>query len=550
MIVFFLSRAWFFIDYPMPFFDPDTHDYFAPVESILNNSSPVFAVRSPGFPMLILLIYKLGGNLFHIIAAQNSFSCLCGIIMLVAVWRVNWWSAPFASVGLLGWSVKSGGALVSDLRLMADSLYTSFLLLGFAFFLLTMYKKNKIHQIFLYLCSTAWTCSIIVKPNALFMIPVIFICIVALKQVSNFKNTTYISFVAPMVLIIGVLTIYNGFRSHFWGVSYVPSSNLHVSTSYLWEKDELYSTDLNERIDRIIVERDHMLTSNVKQFLMESDMDTFEWLTTITAASLQFSVIRAFSDGVDFSALSSREEIHTAWVRTYSKPEIIDQIRLVVLDTIRKNPYYYWKWIKVYLRRVALNTFQNPEIAIRFLQTFGYEQYYKTIGFSDSKVLNEWVKTYIASVNKYRFDDIKTDNVIIVIPDDRLMSLTYAMSEIPISIRGFVKKTVFINIYLFVQHIQKMIFDNKNWWFIFGLTFALVIANLLISKFKSYISWFVFLVSFAFISTSVLFTAIWPPIPRLIYPVEWSIYLTISLSLQVIVEFFSLVYPKLSYRSS
>ncbi len=86
LIVFIITRAQYFLFYPVIVLSSDSASYCAVAFDILSLSTPVFDIRTPGYPVFLSLIWIFSKSIYSVALAQSFLTLAVSIFFL---WTIN-----------------------------------------------------------------------------------------------------------------------------------------------------------------------------------------------------------------------------------------------------------------------------------------------------------------------------------------------------------------------------------------------------------------------------------------------------------------------------
>ncbi|MBF0320040.1 MAG: glycosyltransferase family 39 protein [Nitrospirae bacterium] len=246
---FLLVRLPFYLYYPMVSLTPDSWTYARPAYQILNGTLPQFDHRTPGYPLFIALLFKLfrhPSNL-TIVLSQGALSLSSLLFLVYAIYKKYPEAALYAAVAIAGYAT-SVTFLWYESNYMTESLYVSFLVLFFAFVIISLHSKKAL----------PWTVTSFIVGYIIWIRPAgIFILLVAAMVAAfliknRYPRRTIAALIVPCAMMLVVLAGYNRFTIGSFTLSPFGAHNLFSLTIPFMEPDERFSADINRAITEYV----------------------------------------------------------------------------------------------------------------------------------------------------------------------------------------------------------------------------------------------------------------------------------------------------------
>ncbi len=260
-IVFCITRLPFFLYYPIPFFAPDSATYFIPVYQIIHGQWPVFALRTPGYPIFSALILILTNRIFYLILAQTVLLFLSAALLTWSVYRYKRYLAFPAALGMAAF-LASPFCIGSDFSPLTESIYSSTLIFIVSFLILAIKTKR---PLWLFLCSAMLGASVFVRPSALYLV-VIYLLIIIHMAAKRYTVKRFIAFISPYPIVLLSLLMYNYFTIGVFSFTNMAEFQSYYITAPYWTPDE----DLPENANEIITKFREDMPSEHKKILYDS----------------------------------------------------------------------------------------------------------------------------------------------------------------------------------------------------------------------------------------------------------------------------------------
>lgn len=218
---------------------PDSISYVYPAQTFLQEGNMWEAVsvspmlmRTPGYPLFLVLVQLLTGNMTWAVALwQNILSLFLLLPVYLTAHRLNGqsaarWSTLFCAVSVLYFSLS--------FSVLTETLCT-FLLAWFIFFIVRFFQNPRTFD--LLTSALLLACAVYVRPAVYYFIPVssvILICFCAAKLIRFPVLKALGLFLLPIIFCIGTWHIRNTLTTGFEGFTSVGAYNL-----YIWNEDYL-----------------------------------------------------------------------------------------------------------------------------------------------------------------------------------------------------------------------------------------------------------------------------------------------------------------------
>lgn len=245
--LFILSRLWFYLDYPIPGIYPDSASYYEPTQKILNSEFPKFNYRTPGYPVFLSIIFSLKDNLLFLIFIQSIMAFISSVFLLLTITTYNK-KMSLPTLFFLVMYFSDMQTLTHETSMLAESLYTSLLILSYTFIIRYLLLKQSSLNIIL--ASFISGLVIITKPAGYFMILIIF----AVTLFVFLKKKQLSILIAGIFPLIFVLSLQSGLN--YWSTGTISPGNqdvieINLVTNPFWETSRQYPENINKAIKKV-----------------------------------------------------------------------------------------------------------------------------------------------------------------------------------------------------------------------------------------------------------------------------------------------------------
>lgn len=490
--VFLFTRLQYFFYYPVLALSSDSASYVAAAFDILNLQTPVFDIRTPGYPFFLAAIWCFSKTVFASSAAQSLCTLIASIFFLWSINRVYKSFILLFAVSLCGY-IASSYFLILETAVLTEGIFSSLLLINAGFIILAL-KENK--TLWWILFSITIALLILVRPAALFLFAVV-IFIIIYFIVNKYKLKFYISLLFPCFIILILLCSYNYMTLRKFTITPFGEANLMGVTVLFMQPSDKYSLIVNEAI------------KNTLDSIPRSDINFVKKSYGISR------LYHTFNDNF-YRQVNLTENIMKQ-DSTLKFVDIQPIIRQISIDAIKNNPLVYLKFFGVNL----LFFFNNIKSKINY-----YDQlaavYKRTV--IDKKYTNE--------VESGRWRQISSDK-----SDNEKVNLFFAeeiekqknLGNIYINKDGNpeLRKTPAMIVFNISEAVINFIFRNLIWVGIYFI--ALVRSSYIVikSRFRNADVLIPFLFCLIYISKAILVSLVEVSLVRYSSTVEFSIYFSL-----------------------
>jgi len=505
ILLFLITRLPFFLDAPFWGVFPDSAGYYIPVDQISKGFFPTFTARTPGYPLFLGLVFLFLDSNLGAIAVQNALSLLSALLFVFVIYRVYagrfpW--MPAAAGAALGVFIASTVHLSADTSLLTESLYVSCIVVFFAFLLEALHGRRHWPWI---MAGCAFTAALLVRPSALFLVPVIFLVLFFLL-VNRRGLRPVLAFVLPPCITLLALASYNHFTIGAFSASTFGEHALVSFTNTLMTPHPSYPEPMNAAITRCL-NRIRPLHRQV----IETSRDP-ERINRILQK--YYNLNRRLM----FNTLSRREDPQAADLYMKWRP----MLRRAGWDAIRSRPAIYLKFVasnlQVYLfhrktdhdfyaalqrRRALAHRYRqrfsgrSAEEIFRALRIYYKQDYLDTlsIGFSRAFLKEYW-----------DLDPLDKDGI-------------HHLLKQPLQL-GFLHR-----VHRFVEHWHNTLFRSNLWIYLYFAVLLVTLSRWILSRFRHLGAFVLAVLTVSALLHGVLVSMSALPTDRLNYPLDYVIYL-------------------------
>lgn len=471
ILAFLLTKLTYFFFYPVWCTTIDIYSYTDPLISITKGHLPVFDMRTPVYPMLLVVTYYLGMSLNGVLLFQMIFSLLTCLASVYLIYKYKRGFFMLFSVFLLLFYC-SGEFTAMNTNLSPTSLFTDFIL-GFAVFLLAGFESGKLK--YFTAASITFALIILLRPQGLFLLGILIpACVIYYINFKNFK--VLIPLLLPVSLSFLLLLTYNNYTFGKFRYSKFDTLSKLCYIINIIDVNPAYPASLNETI--VEVKKD--LGYDAKSIIAAPGFNFYALDSIYNNGRYAYGY--AFMDFIK------------------NDPESIEKL----ISTSQKNyPQDKWKqfiicFLRFYKLEAKTNYFYYNELTNRKKYIDGTE--YPMIIYKDNYpiIWRDWYKP---------MSEHKIGNFPILEPN---CNYSVLLKKEPFLLRQ-------INRYEFVYN---LIFSRSFWQIIYFIT--IIISGLLIlfklfrfSKIDSILLW-----TFVPLLNSILVSLIIPPIYYYVFPTK------------------------------
>jgi len=352
----YLMHRSYFLDYPILAVHPDSGSYYAPGELINSGIWPNFGNRPFFYPIFLFLVFKIQNSLVALAIAQSLFSLLASLILLSSIYRINK-NFLIPSAITIFVATASVTALEHDTAMLSESVYTSLIMLSFAYVIRSILNHSLLNLVLMALFSSF---AFFTRPQGIFLVAInVLVLIYLLLKIRSFKIA--VAILAPILIIFGGASLYNAKTVQVASPTTWGEANLAVATMLYWEQDAKYPAGTNRKIGEIrnIIDSRHK----------ETQVDVENLDTSWNLSQLAPIYVNSFNGSaldIAMSLAGNYENESRKWIRT------------IAFDSIKKNPKYYSKFLftMLSLYYIPSNEFVIDAYLKQRISTFYVEKYF------------------------------------------------------------------------------------------------------------------------------------------------------------------------------
>ncbi|HEY1791515.1 MAG TPA: hypothetical protein VGG34_01240 [Opitutaceae bacterium] len=264
LAAFLASRLPFFLRFPAVGQDSDTLVYIAVARAIRHSHHwPTFLLRTPGYPLFILLVHLFSAKWIAVVAAQGACSLASMAVLLVAVRRLCRALVLPAAVALCGYATSST-VLKYETSILADSLYATMVILSLSLILLALAEPGRARWFLA--SSLAVAATILVRPVGLYLV-VICLLLAAYALWNRLPARVLAALLVPFPTILLGFCAYNYATLGSFSISLIGRMALAAATAPYIEPDPALSPQMNRVLAQV-------MAANQRAGITQADMRT------------------------------------------------------------------------------------------------------------------------------------------------------------------------------------------------------------------------------------------------------------------------------------
>lgn len=490
-IVFLITRLQFYLYYSITPISYDSASYVAVAFTIMDFHTPLFEIRTPGYPAFLSMVWSISKTLYAVSFVQSFFTLFTAAFFL---WAINKYYRSLLLVFAVAISIyiSSSYFLILETALLTEGLFVNFLLITTALLILAM-KSNKLS--YWILLSATMAITNIVRPAGLFLCGIIVLLIIYFAM-RKYKLKFYISLIVPFCLLIFGLCFYNYLTLKAFTITPFGETNLSGVTITFIEPSPEYPEYVNEAINKI-------LSSIPKK--------------DIPYVKNSFGVSKLY----DIFLRNFHKEIHliddimkhdTTKNYTYFQPVL----RKIYMDALKKYPQVYAKFFLVNFYQFFINI--NKEV-----------EYYGELAKDYKKIYVD--KIYVEILGKGGWQQVSSDesdyDKIKNFYSDEIDKTNFENITVSNTGEVTIQPTFLKTVYEIYQKIYNVAFRNLLWLMLFIFTFFISIFRMIKSKMSDTDAVIFFLFGAIFLSKALLVSLVECSLERYSYAVEYVYYLSL-----------------------
>lgn len=491
-LIFLITRLPYYIYYPIHSLTTDSASYSAIALKIIDGKAPLLDMRTPGYPLFISLIWIFTKNFTIVFLIQSLLTLFTSIIFLRALILFCRSLAILFTIAISVF-ISSSYYLLPEISLLSELLFVVFLMLNCSLLIFAL-KKGKI--IFWLLYSASFAFLVLIRPIAMFIVPG-FLLIIIFFIFNKYELKYYFALLAPAVLILFSLSLYNYFTIKKFTTS--PISDLYIAgvTVLFMEESPEYPDKVNAAIKKTL---DPISTKDKLYIKNSFDLSKF---------------FRIYNDNIfqTWVLVDNLMEEDTTW--TYMDIQPI--LKVISMDALKRRPDIYTKIVINNLYQSFNNissTFNfYDEIPVSYWKNIVDKKFIKEL---EDKEWNQFYSGWEAP------EEVKN---LFLFQRECQLNLNYVENN---SAEGINLKDTFLKrVYIFYEKVYNYLFRNILWMLIFFASFFLSIYEIIRTKFKDIYCFIPGVFSVIAISNALVVSLFGTAIVRYTYVVEFVIYLSL-----------------------
>lgn len=492
IIIFLITRLPYYLHYSFLKISFDSASYCVVAFNILDLKTPLFEIRTPGYPVFLAAVWLFSKTMYCVSLMQSLFTLFTSIFFL---WVINKYYKKLLLLFAISLSVyiSSSFFLALEPALLTEGLFVNLLILTTAFLIMSL-KENKISYWILFSSTIAVT--IVVRPAGLFLVSLmILIALYFVIRKYNFKY--YASLVLPFTGIIISLCAYNYVTLRSFTITPFGESNMSGVTITFMEPSPEYPEFVNDAINEVLSEipkKDGPYVRNSFGVTKLYDVFLFNYHRVINLV-----------DNI------------MAHDSTLTYTEIQPMIRKIYVDAIKKYPGVYGKFVLVnfiqFFRNVSKTVILFDESEKSYRNIILEKRILKKLEEGGWQQVSSNPADYENVINFYR-DEIESHS-----NSEYVTVLESGQIEI--------RQTFLKTVYEFYEQMYNLLFRNIFWTILFGFTFVLSTYRLVKSKFSDTDAFIFFLIGMMFLSKALMVSLVECSLERYSYTVEFAYYFSL-----------------------
>lgn len=216
--------------YCVPLFAYDTRTYFALAHDLATGSTPLFDLRTPGYPVYLWATLAATGSVKGILFGQQLATLAAALLAFVAFARLGGQTGiVLSTIGSIAVASSQEGVLYGA-YLLSDGLYADVLLLSFACLLAGLVERS---PAWLLSASAGMGLAILIRPAGSFL-AVIYLVVCVTLAFRRENRTCLVAFATAFPALLLMLATYNAITLGRFTVSPWGAANLVGATSTFW----------------------------------------------------------------------------------------------------------------------------------------------------------------------------------------------------------------------------------------------------------------------------------------------------------------------------
>lgn len=492
LFFFLLTRLPYLFYYPVNILSNDSASYISAAFSILNSVTPLFDIRTPGYPVFLAKIWYFSESIFTVSLMQIIFSLFTGILLIFifsAVYKK--YAVVFAC--FLTVYMTSSYFLILESALLTEGIFTNVLLICAALMILSLKRDRNVYMV---LFSVSAAVLIFIRPAGMFFFGIMILMIIYFI-IKKYGILKYLSLIIPVSVMITGLCIYNYSTLGKFTITPFGEANLAGVTILFMETSDEYPGFVNQAIQQTL----DSIPRKDKSYIRNS-----------FGITKLFSVFKDnFHRQLQFAGNLMGEDT----LKKYT--DIQPHMRMVSLDAIKKHPDIYAKFF--------ISNF------IYFFRNLGLEvKYFDQLMYNYKRNIVD--KRYITELDKKKWLQISSDrsmNEEIKKFLQKEINLQEQLNYIIVTDSGEViaQETVLKNIYELYESFYNIFLRNTVWYLAFFAMFLFSVYLLFKTGFKNTDAVIAFLICMIFLAKALMVSLVESSLERYSYTVEFAVYFSV-----------------------
>lgn len=499
--VFLLTRLMYYLYYPVIDISADSASYCAIALKMLDMSFPLFDMRTPGYPFLLTFVFLFSKNFILTYVFQSLIALFSALFLYRAICKY-YTSAALYFAAAISVFISSTFFLVLEFSVLSESLFVSFIMINCSYLLKSLKEKRNSYWI---LFSSASALLIIIRPAALFLIPVILVILIYFIF-NKYDFRKYLSLLLPLSVIIFSLCTYNYFTLKKFTISPAGDLSFFATTILYMEESPDYPPAINSAIKMTldsIPKKEKAYVKDPKEirklFRIFNDNLFRSW--RFVGFVMKEDSALTYMDIQPFLSQITKEAI-LRYPGVYTKILIANLFQF--LNNISDEMKFFNQLSRSYQRIYADNYY------VKILEDEYWEQFY-----SDHNMASEVIDLYNIQVKEH----------------GNFQYITYSDGAVHF------QETLLKQVYEIYEKNCNYLFRNIIWIFIFLITFTLNTYMVIRTKFKDPGSFIPFIFGFMFMMNALFISILGTSITRYSYILEFILYFSIPFLIYQIQNF-------------
>jgi hypothetical protein len=333
VVCFIITRLPFFLHFRLADVAIDYWSYFDVVQQARHGQWPKLYLRTPGYPLFLAAVFSISRSAMAVVATQCVMTLVAALGTLACFVRVDRRLAYPAAFALVGF-ISSMHSVVFDTTLLAESLYSSLLMLSFGTLTFAILRGG------------AWACvsasfamagCIWMRPAGLYFL-VIYGLVLGWLLLQRRPRRHVFAFLLPLPIIILATCTYNRLMIGEFVITPVGDHAIIGAVATYIEEDPTAPADINAAVREI---RDSMTPADRAVAFTSRDPDEiYRVFTTYNEAAIYTHMGKVKREYLQLN----RFQAQLAWL------------------AIRRHPDLYLKFVAVNFYKFYQNSLLTPDL--------------------------------------------------------------------------------------------------------------------------------------------------------------------------------------------